>query len=115
MPERESIDAVFVLRRMQEKYNAKGKMLYMCFVHIEKALDSVPKILLEWALRKKGIPEVLARSVMILHEGAKSRVGVDSELSEEFEVKVGMPKDLCCHIFFLKWWQMLSLNMAERV
>ena len=28
--------------------------------------------------------EVLGRSVMILYEGAKTRVGVDSELSDEF-------------------------------
>ena len=40
--------------------------------------------------RKKGIPEVLVRSVMCLYEGAKTRVGVDSELLEEFEVKVWM-------------------------
>ena len=38
----------------------------------------------------KGIPEVLVRSVMSLHDGVKMRVRVDSELSEEFEVKVGM-------------------------
>ena len=30
----------------------------------------------------------LVRSVMCLYEGAKTRVRVDSELSEEFEVKV---------------------------
>ena len=41
-------------------------------------------------MRKKGIPEVLVRSVMCLYEGAKTRVRVDSELSEEFEVIVGM-------------------------
>ena len=41
-------------------------------------------------MRKKGIPEVLVRSVMSLYEGAKTRVRVDSELSDEFEVKVGM-------------------------
>ena len=39
-------------------------------------------------MRKKRIPEVLVRSVMSLHEGAKTIVRVDSELSEEFEVKV---------------------------
>ena len=32
MPEREAIDAVFILRRMQEEYHAKGNKLYMCFV-----------------------------------------------------------------------------------
>ena len=40
MPERRKIDAVFILRRLQEKCHAKGKMLYMCFVDIEKAFDS---------------------------------------------------------------------------
>ena len=49
--------------------------------------------MLLWALRKKGITEVLVRSVMSLYEGAKSRVGVDSELSEEFEIKVGMRQE----------------------
>ena len=47
------IDAVFILRWMQEEYHAKGKKLYMCFVNIEKALDRVPRKVLELALRKK--------------------------------------------------------------
>ena len=49
--------------------------------------------MLEWALRKKDIPLALVRSVMSLYEGAKTRVIVDSELSEEFEVKVGMQQE----------------------
>ena len=44
-------------------------------------------------MRNKGIPEVLNRSVMSLHEGANTRVTVDSQLSEELEAKVGMHID----------------------
>ena len=40
--------------------------------------------------RKKLIPEVLVRSVMSLHERAKTGVRVDSELSEEPKIKVWM-------------------------
>ena len=72
MPERGTIDAVFILRRMEEEYHAKGKIC-MCFVDLEKAFDRVPRIVLEWALMKKEIPEVLARSVTSLYEGAKTR------------------------------------------
>ena len=59
---------------------------------LEKAFDRVPRNVLEWALRKKVRQKVLVRSVMSLHEGGKTRVRVDSVLSEEFEVKVWM-----CH------------------
>ena len=77
-----------MLRRMQEKYHAKGKKLHICFVDREKVYDRVPRKVFEWASRKKEIPEVLVRSLMSLYEGAKTTVSVDSELSEEFEVKV---------------------------
>ena len=65
----------------------KEKRLYMCFVDLVKAFDRVPRKVLEWALRKKEIPEVVVRSVKSLHEGARTRVRVDSE---ESEVKVWM-------------------------
>ena len=41
-------------------------------------------------MRKKGAPDVLVRSMVSLYEGAKTSVRVDYELSEEFEVNVGM-------------------------
>ena len=76
----------------------------MRFVFLEKAFDRVQRKVLEWALRKKGIQEVLVRSVMNLYEGAKTRVIVDSELSEEFEVTVGMHKGSVLSPFLLHWW-----------
>ena len=87
---RGKIDAVLIVMRLQEEYHAKGKKLYMCFVDLEKAFDRVARKVLEWTTKKKGIPEVLVRSVMSLYEGAKTSICVDSELSEEFEVEVGM-------------------------
>ena len=57
---------------------------------LKKAFDRVLKKALEWAMRKKAIPKILVRSVMSLFGGAKTRVRVDSELSEELEVRMGM-------------------------
>mgnify|MGYP001792478894 CR=1 FL=1 len=48
-------------------------------------------------MRKKGIPEVMVRAVISLHEGADTRVRVGLELSEEFEVKVGVCTRDPCH------------------
>ena len=53
MTERETNVAVFILRRIQEEYHAKGIKLYMCFVNLEKSFDRVLRKALKWALRKK--------------------------------------------------------------
>ena len=101
MPDGGTIDVVLILRRLQEEYNAKEKKLYMCFVDLEKAFDREYRKVLEWAMRKKGIPQVVVRSVMSLHEGTKTRVSIDSELSEEFQVKVGMHQQICTVTFLV--------------
>ena len=90
MPGKGTLDAIFIVRRMQEEYQKKDKKLYMCFVDMEKAFDRVPRKVMEWAMRKKGLSEVIVWAVMSLYDGAKTRVRVGSVYSEEFEVKVGV-------------------------
>ena len=46
----------------------------MCFVNIEKAFDGVPRKVMDWAMRKKGLPKVIARALMSLYNGAKTKV-----------------------------------------
>ena len=57
---------------------------------MEKAFDRVPRKVMEWAMRKKGISEVMVRAVRSLYDGAKTRVRVRSAYSKEFEVNVGV-------------------------
>ena len=90
IPGKGTVDAIFIVRRMQEEYQKKDKKLYMCFVDMEKAFDRVLRKVMEWAMRKKGLSEVMVRAVMSLYDGAKTRVRVGSAYSEEFEVKVGV-------------------------
>ena len=68
---------------------------------------------MEWVLRKKEITDVLVRSAMSLYEVAKTSVGVNSELSEEFEVNVWMHHGSVLSPFLLQWWLMLSLHLLE--
>ena len=46
---------------------------------IEKAFDRVQKKVMEWAMRKKGLPEVIVRAVMSLYHGAKTKVRLGYE------------------------------------
>ena len=62
----------------------------MCLIDLEKAFDRVLRRVLDWAMRKRGIPEAMVKAVMSLYEGAKTRLRVGLQLSEEFKVKVGV-------------------------
>ena len=90
MPGKGTVDALFIARMLQEKYGKKKRRLYMCFVDLEKAFDRVPRKVIEWALRKKGVNERLVRVVMQLYEKAKTKVKVGKGMSDAFSVKVGV-------------------------
>ena len=87
---RGTVDAVFVLRRLTEKFRAKNKKLFFVFVDLEKAFDRVPREVIRFALKRKGVPEYFVNGVMPLYEGCKTAVSVDRELSSSFSVKVGV-------------------------
>ena len=53
--QRETVDAVFVLRRLTEKFRAKNKFFFL-FVDLEKAFYWVPSEVICFALRRKGDP-----------------------------------------------------------
>ena len=76
MPVRGTTDALFAVRRMHEEN--KEKNLYVCLTDIEKALDIVARKVMEWVMRKKGLPKVIVRVVMSLYHGAKTKVRVES-------------------------------------
>ena len=50
MPKIETIDAVFILRRLQAEYHAKRKVV--CFVDLENAFDRVARKVLKMLMRK---------------------------------------------------------------
>ena len=88
VPGRSSTDAIFVVRQLQEEYLAGNKRLYMAFVDLEKAFDRVPRKVIWWALRKRGVDEWIVRLVQGMYSNAWNRVRVGVGYSEEFEVKV---------------------------
>ena len=94
MPGRGTTDAIFGARRMQEGYVGRKKNLFMGFVDLEKAFDWVPKRVIEWAVKRRGVPELLVRAVMKMYEGAETKVRCRNTLSDSFPVHVGVHQGL---------------------
>ena len=62
----------------------------MCFVNLEKVFGRIPRRIMQWSLRKKGLSEILMKAVMIVYECSKTKVIVGSEFSEVFSAMIGV-------------------------
>ena len=67
MPGKETIDPIFILRQVQEKTLEGSRKRYWTFVDLEKAFDRVPREVLCWSLRWKGISEKLVRIIKSMY------------------------------------------------
>ena len=90
MPGKSTIDAIFIVRQIQEKYREKKKDLYFAFVDLEKAFDRVPRKVVFWAMRKAGLDEWIIDLLSAMYKNAKSSVRVNGKLGREIPVNVGL-------------------------
>jgi hypothetical protein len=74
-PGKSTTDAVFILRQMQEKFEQKKIKLYHALVYLEKAFDWVTRGIIEWSLRRQGMPERLIALTITVYLETRPQVG----------------------------------------
>ena len=87
---RGTVDAIFIVRQLQEKRLEGNQNLYCAFVDLEKAYDRVPREVVFWCLRKRKIPEKLVRLVEMMYQRTRTKVLTSVGETETFEVSVGL-------------------------
>ena len=80
----------FALRQLQEKCREKNKDLHMVFVDLEKGFDIIPRYLIWWCLRKKGVPEGYVHIVQDMYRSYKTQVITEKGETECFSIEVGL-------------------------
>ena len=100
--DRGTIDMIFTERQLQKKSQEQNVDLYMTFVDLNKAFDTVSRGELWKIMAKFGcLPRFIAM-VRQFHDGMQARVQNDGEFSEPFEVTNGVKQgsvqhDVFCH------------------
>ncbi|KAI8484505.1 hypothetical protein Bbelb_377760 [Branchiostoma belcheri] len=87
---RGTTDMVFVLRQLQEKCREQNKGLYITFVDLSKAFDTVSRKSLWMILERLGCPPKFLRMVIQLHEDQRGQVRSSNDLSEHFPITNGV-------------------------
>ena len=66
---RSTNDMIFTLRQLQEKSIEQQRPLYICFIDIQKAFDSVDRETLWMIIKRYGCPDRLAEIISTFHTG----------------------------------------------
>lgn len=110
-----TVDAIFIIRQLQERRLEGNRKMYCAFVDLEKAYDRVPRELVYWCLRKRGMPEKLVRIVKAMYEGAVTTVNTVFGETEQFEVKTGLHQGSALSPFlFVLVLDVLSENIRRQ-
>ena len=68
-PQRSTVDMMLVVRRLQDLAQKKDIPLYMCFIDLTKAYDSVDRTLLWDVLARFGVPPRMLAVIRQFHDG----------------------------------------------
>ena len=83
----DTMNKVFVLRKLTEKFRVMEKKLFLVLIDLETAFNRVPRKVIWYDFRKNGVPEYLAHDIISLCNGCKTAVFVNGELLESFHLQ----------------------------
>ncbi|CAM4859591.1 unnamed protein product [Rotaria socialis] len=102
---RSTIDHIFALKLLMEKTRDHNKSLFLCFIDIQKAYDSINREILWCICRHYGLTTKIVRLLQLLYKDSKARVRINGELSGPFDIETGVqqggiPSPILFNVFF---------------
>ncbi|CAF2588534.1 unnamed protein product [Rotaria sp. Silwood2] len=88
--QRSTVDQIHILKITMKKRREFNKSLFMCFIDLTKAYDSVNRDLLWRVCRKYGISEKFVNLLKMLYKNSKAKVRIEGELSDSFLIETGV-------------------------
>ena len=89
-PGRSVQDHIFTVRQVTEKFLERNNDLHLCFIDLEKAFDTVRRDELWQSLNEHKVNRNLIEAVQSFYNKPTCAVRVAGNLSEEFEVDIGV-------------------------
>ena len=88
-PGRQTQDHIFILRTMMGKMLDKNKRIYLAFLDLKAAFDSLPRKYL-WEALPKEVPKELIKAIRSVYKVVKGIVRIEGNESKELQIEKGI-------------------------
>ena len=111
---RSTTDMMLVIRRLQELARKKRTPLYVCFIDLTKAYDSVDQTLVWKVLARFGVPQNMISVIRQFHNGIRTRVRLDDRVcSRWFAAEQGLRQEYVLAPLLFKIFYAAVINVAS--
>uniref|UniRef100_A0A8I6Y751 Reverse transcriptase domain-containing protein n=1 Tax=Hordeum vulgare subsp. vulgare TaxID=112509 RepID=A0A8I6Y751_HORVV len=90
MPGRSTMEAMFLVRQLMERYKEQKKDLHMVFIDLEKAYDKIPQNVMWWALEKHNVPIKYITLIKDMYDNVVTSVRTSDGDTDDFPIRIGL-------------------------
>ena len=90
IPGRYTMEAIFVIRQVMERYREKKKDLHMVFIDLEKAYDKIPRNVMWWALDKHKVLTKYVVLIKDMYNNVVTSVRTSDADMDDFPIRIGL-------------------------
>jgi hypothetical protein len=90
MPGRSTMEAIFLVRQVMERYKEQKKDLHMVFINLEKAYDKIPRNLMWWILDKHKVPTKYVTLIKDMYDKVVTSVRTTDGDTNVFPINIGL-------------------------
>ena len=90
MPRRSTMESIFLLKLLMEKYREAPKYIHIVFIDLEKAFNRVPIEVMWLVLEKNGVPLKYIILIKDMYDRAVISVRISGGITSEFPIIIGL-------------------------
>jgi hypothetical protein len=88
--ERLTMEAIFLIKQLMERYREQKKDMHMIFIDLEKAYDKVPRNIMWWALQKHKISTKYITLIKDMYDNVVTSVRTSDGDTNNFSINIGL-------------------------
>jgi hypothetical protein len=90
MPERSTMEVIFLIRQLMKRWREQKKDLHIIFIDLEKAYDKVLMNVMWWILQKYKVSSKYITLIKDMYDNVVTSIRISDGDTNDFPINIGL-------------------------